>query len=88
MTPEHIFHFDDGTSMPFTRVNRHPTDSNPVLGRPDFYTQRWPVMLNEKERMQVALARLHELRAAAKTALEQKQKEAASNREQVSSAVS
>jgi len=68
MPPDIVFHMDDGTSMPFTAVNRQPKTIN-ALG--DFKTERWPVTLDEKERLQVAVARFHELRAAAKAALEQ-----------------
>jgi len=67
-------------------VNRPPR--KPPLSFPDFKTERWPVMLNEKEKLQVAVARFYELHTAAKAAMEQKQKEAANNREPVSSAVS
>src|SRR5262249_18517594 len=68
MPPDIVFRMDDGTSMPFTLVNRQPQTIN-ALG--DFKSERWPVRLDEKERLQVAVARFHELRAAAKAALEQ-----------------
>jgi len=52
--------------MPFTLVNRQPKTIN-AFG--DFKTERWPVTLDEKERLQVAVARFHELRAAAMATL-------------------
>ena len=87
LPPDEVFRMPDGARIPFTLINRHPTNPKPILGLPQFWTQRWPVMLNNKERLQVATARFYEL-LAAKAAMEEKQKEAASNREQVSSAVS
>ena len=85
MPPHQVFRMEDGTRMPFTPVNREPKTFN-YYG--DFRNERWPVMLEPKERVQVALARFHELRAAAKTVLQQKQSEANKDREQVCSAVS
>jgi len=86
MPPDVVFRMDDGTRIPFTVVNRPPR--KPPLSLPDMRTERWPVTLDEKERLQVALARFYELHAAAKAALEQKQTEAKKDLEQACSAVS
>ncbi|HEY6347957.1 MAG TPA: hypothetical protein VI636_00980, partial [Candidatus Angelobacter sp.] len=63
----------------------------PPLSFPDHQTERWPVMLNDKERLQVAVARFYELHALDEAKKEdereKKQTDAASHRAELSSAV-
>ena len=84
--PDQIFTLTDGTRIPFTIINRPPR-THYSYSR-DYWTDRWPVRLEEKERLQVAVARFHELRAAAKADLEKKKAEQAANTEKQCSAVS
>ena len=88
LPPDALYSMSDGTHIPFTLINRHPTDSNPILGLPQFFTERWPVTLNTEERMQVAMARFYELRAATKAELEKQKAEQDANTERQSAAVS
>ena len=93
MPPDVIFTMPDGGRIPFTMVNRPPR--KPPLSFPDHQTERWPVMLNDQERLQVAVARFYELHADAldqarkrkEDEREKKQTVAASHRAELSSAV-
>lgn len=59
MPPDVIYTLRDGTKIPFTVVNRPPR--KPPLCFPDFQTKRWPVTLDDQEKLQVAVARFYEL---------------------------
>ena len=89
MPPDVIFTMPDGGRIPFTLVNRPPR--KPPLSFPDHQTERWPVLLNDQERLQVAVARFYELHALdeARKADEREKKQtvAASHQAELSSAV-
>jgi hypothetical protein len=60
-----IYTLDDGISIPYTRVNRDPwaPQSTPSYRNK---RDRWPVLLSDDEKTQVATARFFELHAAAR----------------------
>jgi hypothetical protein len=85
-----IYTLDDGIPIPYTKVNRDPRDPKPLGNIPNIHNkrERWPVLLSDDEKGQVAIARFHEIYAAARAHLEKKQAAAAADREQPSAAVS
>jgi hypothetical protein len=85
-----IYTLDDGIPIPYTKVNRDPRDPKPLGNIPNIHNkrERWPVLLSDDEKGQVAIARFHEIYAAARAHLEQKKAAAAADREQPSAAVS
>jgi hypothetical protein len=85
-----IYTLDDGIPIPYTKVNRDPLDPNPLGNIPNIHNkrERWPVLLSDDEKGQVAIARFHEIYAAARAHLEKKQAAAAADRQEVSAAVS
>jgi hypothetical protein len=78
---------DNGIPIPYTIVNRDPWNPKDI---PSYHNkrERWPVLLSDDEKAQLAVARFDEICLAALAAREKKQNEAARNREEVSSAVS
>ena len=88
LPPDAVYSMSDGPHIPFTLINRHPTDSNSILGQPQFFTERWPVTLTTEEKMQVAMARFYEILTAARAAMEKKKAEHAANTEKQCAAFS
>jgi hypothetical protein len=86
MPPDEVYTLPGGIQMPFTVVNRYP--QKPPRSLNQFRSERWPVVLSDNEKIQVAVARFYEIYAAAVAGREKKQNEAARDREEVSSAVS
>ena len=85
--PDLMVNLTDGTRLPFTIINQHPWMEN-HLAAGWARNERWPVDLDDKEKLQVAVARFHELRAAVIAEREKKQAEEGANREQQCAAVS
>jgi hypothetical protein len=60
-----IYTLSDGIPMPYTLVNRDPWDPR---GTPSCHNkrERWPVLLSDDEKAQVAVARFNEIYLAAR----------------------
>jgi Protein of unknown function (DUF3631) len=82
-----ILPLSDGVEMPYTRVNRDPWDPTGTSSYSN-KRERWPVLLTDQEKAQLAVARFFEIHPVSRAWRQQKQQQAANNREQVSSAVS
>lgn len=82
-----IYTLEDGVKIPYTIVNRNPDDPENRCGY-RHRDKRWPVLLSDAEKAQVATARFFELHAAALAQRQKKQNEAAHDQQKISSAVS
>ena len=86
MPPDEVLTVPGGIQMPFTVVNRYP--EKPPRSYNRFESERWPVVLTDDEKIQVAVARFYEIYNAALAAQAKKQNESAQDRQEVCSAVS
>jgi hypothetical protein len=65
-----IYTLEDGIEMPYTRVNRDPWAPKEI---PSYHNkrERWPVLLSDNEKAQLAVARFNEIYLAARAQREQ-----------------
>jgi hypothetical protein len=72
-----VYPLGDGIDMPYTQVNRDPRNPRPVDNIPLLHNkcERWPVLLSDEEKAQVAVARFYEIYLAARAKREKENAE-------------